>query len=114
MASAYVSNIVVNAGSDFSQTFTLEGTDTNSAFDLTGYAANSQMRKWSGSSSSITFTTSILYPPTSGKIIISLTSNQTSNIKPGRYVYDIIITDAYENKNRVVEGMVLVTQGVTR
>lgn len=118
MASVYVNNLVINAGSDFSQTFTLESNDTNSAFDLTGYTVNSQMRKWSGSSSAITFTSSILSPATLGKIYLTLTAEQTTNIKPGRYVYDVVITNGnvagFQDKNRVIEGMVLVTEGVTR
>ena len=113
MAAVYVNNLVVNAGSDFSQSFTLEGTETNSAFDLTGYTVAAQMRKWSGSSSATSFTTSIELP-TEGKILLRLTSTQTSNLKPGRYVYDVVITDAFNVKNRVIEGMVLVTEGVTR
>jgi hypothetical protein len=114
MAAVYVSNIVVNSGSDFSQSFTLEGSATNSAFDLTGYTANAQMRKWSGSSSAIEFTTTIVYPPTEGKILIKLSAIQTSAVKPGRYVYDVLITDQFGIKNRVIEGMSLVTEGVTR
>jgi hypothetical protein len=72
------------------------------------------MRKWAGSSTSITFTTSIEFPSTSGRILISLSSADTVNIKPGRYVYDIVITDSFGVKSRVIEGMVLVREGVTR
>ena len=36
MAAVYVNNLVINSGSDFSQSFTLEGTN-NSPFNLTGY-----------------------------------------------------------------------------
>ena len=50
----------------------------------------------------------------SGKILIRLTAAQTTVIKPGRYVYDVVITDSFGVKNRVIEGMVLVTEGVTR
>ena len=113
MAAVYVNNLVINSGSDFSQSFTLEGSD-NSALNLTGYQVNAQMRKWSGSSSAITFTTAILVPSTQGKILISLSSANTTNIKPGRYVYDVVITDSFGMKNRVIEGMVLVREGVTR
>lgn len=114
MAAVYVNNLVVNSGADFSQSFTLEGSDTNSAFDLTGYTVESQMRKWSGSSSATSFTTSVEIPSTAGKILLRLTSEQTTNLKPGRYVYDVIIIDDFGVRNRVIEGMVLVTEGVTR
>ena len=114
MAAVYVNNLVINSGSDFSQSFTLEGSDDNSPFNLTGYEVDAQMRKWSGSSTAITFTTSIELPSTSGRILISLSSENTVNIRPGRYVYDVIITDSSGIKNRVIEGMVLVREGVTR
>jgi hypothetical protein len=114
MAAVYVNNLVINAGSDFSQTFTLEETESNSFLNLTGYQVDSQMRKWSGSLTSITFTAFVEFPPTSGKINISLTAEETKNIKPGRYVYDVLITDTFGQKNKVIEGMVLVREGVTR
>jgi len=114
MAAVYVNNLVINSGSDFSQSFTLEEIDGNTLLNLTDHQVNAQMRKWSGSSSAVNFTASIEYPPTDGKIIIALTSTQTSNIKPGRYVYDILITNSFGIKNKVIEGMVLVREGVTR
>jgi hypothetical protein len=114
MAAVYVNNLVINSGSDFSQSFTLEGSDDNSPFNLTGYEVDAQMRKWSGSSTAITFTTSIELPSTSGRILISLSSENTVNIRPGRYVYDVMIADSFGIKNRVIEGMVLVREGVTR
>lgn len=113
MAAVYVNNLVVNAGSDFSETFELEDSDTNSQSNLTGYTASAQMRKYAGSPTAINFTVLINNPPTLGKITISLTSNQTVNLKPGRYVYDVII-DYQGVKTRVIEGMVIVREGVTR
>ena len=114
MAASYVVNLSINAGANFSQSFTLEDSYNNSPLNLTGYQVNAQMRKWAGSSTSITFTTSIEFPSTSGRILISLSSEETLSIKPGRYVYDILITDSFNIKNRVIEGMVLVREGVTR
>jgi len=114
MAAVYVNNLVVNSGADFSQSFTLEGSDTNSAFDLTGYTVEAQMRKWAGSSNATSFTATIESPPTIGQILLRLNSTQTTNLKAGRYVYDVVIEDEFGIKNRVIEGMVLVTEGVTR
>lgn len=114
MAAVYVSNLVVNSGADFSQSFTLDSADTNSALNLTGYTVESQMRKWSGSSTATTFTSTIVAPATTGQILLSLTDTQTAALKPGRYVYDVVITDTSGIKSRVIEGMVLVTEGVTR
>lgn len=113
MAAVYVSNLVVNCGASFSQTFTLEEGATNSAYDLTGATAEAQLRKHAGSSTATDFTVSIVAPDTSGKLVLSLTSTQTSSLKPGRYVYDILVTKD-EVVNRVIEGMVLVREGVTK
>ena len=109
----YVSNIVINSGTTFSETFTLESATTNSQFDLTGYTGAAQMRKHAGSSTAIDFTVDISEPRTSGQLIIGLTATQTAAIKSGRYVYDIVITKD-DNKQTVVEGNVLVREGITR
>ena len=114
MAAVYVTNLVINSGADFSQSFTLEGTDNNSALNLTGYDVDAQFRKWSGSSTSVSFGTTITSPPTLGQIFLTLSAQNTSPLKPGRYVYDIILTDNFGVKTRAVEGMVLVREGVTR
>lgn len=114
MSAVYVNNLVINAGCDFTQTFTLQGIDTDSAFDLTNYTAESFIRKWSGSSSYVEFDANILFPGSSGQITLSLNSTQTGLLKPGRYIYDIVITDNIGTKSRVVEGMVLVREGATR
>jgi hypothetical protein len=113
MAAVYVNNLVINAGCDFSQTFNLEAIETNSAFSLVGYTVSAQMRKWAGSSTSINFTT-YTNPLAPSTIVLKLTADQTKNLKPGRYVYDVLITDPSSLKNRVIEGMVLLREGVTR
>lgn len=113
MAAVYVNNLVINSGSDFTQVFTLQGSDTNSSFDLSNFTAESKMRKWSGSTSSVEFDIEIYEPKTLGKIELSLPSIQTSSIKPGRYIYDVVIIDNYGIRNRVIEGMVIVREGAT-
>ena len=113
MAAVYVSNLVINTGSTFTQTFNLEATNTNAPLDLTGYTASSQMRKWAGSSTATTFTATITSPPTAGVIEIGLTAAQTAALAAGRQVYNILITKGSITET-VVEGMVLVREGVTR
>jgi len=109
----YVSNIVINTGTTFSQNFTLENANTNSLLNLTGYTVTSQMRKHPASTGVTTFTTSVA-DVTGGQINIGLSTTQTATLKPGRYVYDVLITDNSGTIDRVVEGMVIVSQGATR
>lgn len=112
MAAVYVSNIVINIGADFNQIFILDDSSTNSALNLTGYGVSSQMRKYSKSSTVYNFNTSIPNP-TGGIVQIGMTTSVTSTIKPGRYLYDIVVTDTDNHKTRVIEGMALVREGAT-
>ncbi len=108
---AYVSNIVIDVGADFNQTFNIEDS-TNAPLDLTGYTGASKMKKHS-SSSTTTATFSVSFPNRSlGRMRISLGSSITNGLKPGRYVYDVLLNDGAE-KTRVIEGSAIVTAGVT-
>ncbi len=108
----YVSNIVVEQGFDFDASFQLEDSRTNSPLVLTSASTEAQLRKYYGSSTSVSFASSVT-EPNNGLVKISLTASQTVNIKPGRYVFDLKITnDGKEFK--AVEGAVLVRGGVTR
>ena len=114
MSAVYVSNLILNTGATFSQSFDLLNNDGSGPLDLTDFTATAQFRKHAGSSSKTDFTVEFEDPRTDGKIKISLTSTQTAAIsKPGRYVYDILI-DSGSAKTRVIEGSVLVREGVTR
>jgi hypothetical protein len=59
MSAVYVSNLVVNTYADFSEIFTLDDSNSNSPLNLTGYSVTSQMRKHSGSSSFVSFGSTI-------------------------------------------------------
>ena len=108
---AYVSNIVIDVGTDFIQTFNLEDSG-NAPLDLTSYTGSSLMQKHP-SSLTTTATFAVSFPsPTQGQLRISLGSTVTNGLKPGRYVYDVLISDG-SIKTRVVEGSAIVTAGVT-
>ena len=82
----YVSNLTVNTGTTFSQIFTLESADTNSATDLTGFTATAQMRKHPGASSATDFTTQIINAsgdgsePKASEVSIILNSGENNEI----------------------------------
>ena len=109
----YVNNLIVNAGTDFAQTFTIEDSSTNSAKNLSGHSASSQMRKHAAAVGVTTFTTSIVNA-TAGQVRIGLTTSQTAALKPGRYVYDLMLTAPDNSMTRIIEGMALVREGVTK
>ena len=113
MASAYVSNINIDQGADFSASFKLDDAGTAIPINLTQFRGVGQLRKHPGAKFGVGFDVSILNPA-SGEIIIKLTATQTSALKEGRYVYDVILVNNTDGKiYRVVEGMALVNPGVT-
>jgi hypothetical protein len=109
----YVVNLVIDQGSDFNQSFNLESSVTNAALNLTGYTGSAQVRKHASSSKFYDFTVSFT-DRGNGTVKLSMTDTITSRIKPGRYIYDIILTDTSGLKERVVEGSVLVREGATK
>jgi len=110
---AIKANIVIDQGTDFSSVIDVTD-DQDRPFDLTDYVASSQMRKNYASSTAVTFNTSV--NEASGQIYLELDKSTTSQLEPGRYLYDVEITAALGNGStiRVVEGIVTVTPGMTR
>jgi len=47
-------------------------------------------------------------------IELALTDTVTGALDEGRYVWDLVLTDAAANKTRVVEGIVTIRPGVSR
>ena len=109
----YVANIVINGGAALSQTYDLADQNTNSAKDLTNHTAAAQMRKHAAAVGVTTFTTTIVNAA-AGQIRIGLTTSQTAELKPGRYVYDLMLTAPDNSMTRIIEGMALVREGVTK
>lgn len=106
---AQKTNITIDQGTTFTYNFTVSDTNGDPV-DLSGYTANSQMRKSYSSSNATTFTCAT----STGQVTISLTANQTANVVAGRYVYDVELTAANGAVTRHVEGIVTVTPQVTR
>lgn len=104
-------NLVIDQGSTYS--VNLDLTDENGdVIDLSGYTANSQIRKWyTSSTAAAVFTTAV--NAASGELTLSLTANQTSNLVAGRYVYDVEL-DQGGVISRIVEGIITVTPQVTK
>jgi hypothetical protein len=111
---AIVANLVIDQGSDFNSTITVEDTVGND-LDLTNYTVRGQVRRTYTSSTSFPFTCTKLTSQGQGKIKIQLSVTQTGEMKPGRYVYDVeIVHTSGTPVIRVVEGQVSVTARVTR
>ena len=109
----YVHNLTINQGSDFDMTFDIEGGVSGDPLDLTGYSASAQLRKSHSSSTAVSFAATTGVDASFGEVKVSLAATVTANLKPGRYVYDVLVSNPAETV-RVVEGTALVRSGVTR
>ena len=109
--SVYVNNLTINIGTDFVQTYDLYQSG-GKVIDLTGYTAASSLRKHRDSGTAVSFT--VGFPDRqNGKIKISIPSWTTTRLKPGRYVYDILMTKPNGDKGIIVEGTILARAGIS-
>lgn len=103
-------NLIIDQGTTFSSSFNVND-DAGDALDLEGYTGRSQIRKHFTSSNSVSFSVSVV---NTGIVTLSLSSNTTTTLTPGRYVYDVELIDGGGAVSRIVEGVVTVTPEVTR
>jgi len=90
----YGVNLSIYGGTDFSTTFNVK-TTSNAAFDLTGYSGAGALAKSVAVGATLGATDTVSVGFTSaydGKLKISLTDTETSNLTEGRYVYDVLVT----------------------
>ena len=110
---AAYSEITIEQGANLTSTIKVSDTQGD-AVNLTTYSASSQLRKSYYSSSANTLTATIT-GNANGQITLSMTAANTSNLTPGRYVLDLIITNSTDNSvTRVIEGTAIVLPSVTR
>jgi hypothetical protein len=109
---AYV-EITIEQGANLTSTVTVSDTQGD-AINLSTYSAAAQLRKSYYSSTANTLSATIT-GNANGQITLSMTAANTANLTPGRYVYDLKITNSVDNSvTRVVEGTATVLPSVTR
>lgn len=111
MAAGY-QELFVEQGSDYVTIITLDDVNGD-PFDLTGYTAKGQIKK-SYYSANTTAEFAISFTnPANGAISITLSSANSANVWPGRYVYDVVIKNNQNIRTRVLEGIVNILPRVT-
>ena len=89
----YVNNITLNTGEYFSRDFYLDSID-GTPLNLSGYTAASQMRKHPESLNATADFKVGFIDRANGRIRVSLATTTTRLVKPGRYVWDLMFTEA--------------------
>ena len=103
-------NITIEQKADFTATFTITNSD-GSVYNLSNASAVAKMKKHPTAGTAYTFSTSIT--SLTGQITLTMADTVTENIPAGRYLYDILVTSAGGEKSRVIEGMALVSAGIS-
>ena len=117
----YAVNLNIYGGANFSDKFTIinpDGTafrlDTGDSGDWTGSAAISKSVAI-GATLGVTTAFSVGITSAAGGVLtLSLNSAATRNLKPGRYVYDIMMTLADSTIEVVHKGILTVNPRVTQ
>ena len=108
----YVKNLNINAGESFSEDLSIFSADGSGVVDLTGFTAQSQIRRTAASyyfaDIQVGFTSAA-----EGAVNISIASTITEKWRPGRYKWDLLLVRPSGFKFIAVEGQVLVRSGVT-
>jgi hypothetical protein len=110
---AIVQHLIVDQDSTFTAQLTVYD-DNRYPFNLTDYTATAQLRRNPTSTTAVDFTVAIPEPKTSGQINISLTDEQTATLKPGRWLYDVVIESDTGQRFRAIEGIITVNPSITR
>lgn len=105
--------LTVDQGATFESTLDLVD-DDGSAINVTNYIFTGQIRKSYYSNNSTANLTISVVNAANGNVNISLNAATTTNIKAGRYLYDVKMTDTANVVTRIVEGIITITPQVTR
>lgn len=104
--------LTIDQGASFNTSLTI--TEANGSFrNLASSNAISQMRKSYNSTTYHTIAAEIV-DGANGVISLSMGAEETANVKAGRYVYDVKTVDSTGYTTRILEGVIIVTPGVTR
>lgn len=108
---ATYAELTIEQGATFSSVVTVLDSNDD-VFNLAGFTANAQIRK-SYYTSTFTSITCNVSDAANGKVSLSVSAADTANLLPGRYVYDLLITNT-TLRHRVVEGIATVLPSVTK
>ena len=110
---ASYAELIVDQGSTFNTILTLTDDTTNLPINVMGYSVNANIKKSYYSVNNTATFTSTINDAVNGNVTISISSGTSSNIKAGRYVYDVKITSPASVVTRVIEGILTVTPKVS-
>lgn len=110
---AYV-ELYMDQGATFNNTLNITDDLTNAKVNIQGYLVTSQMRRSYYSANATANIVCTITDSANGAILMSLGAANTSNIKAGRYLFDVETVDPNGVTSRILEGIITVTPQITR
>ena len=104
-------DLMINQGETYSASLFIED-DADAPVNLTGYSGASQMRRHP--SALIAYNFNVVISGNAGIVTLSLSSQASTAMPAGRYVYDTKITDSQGKVTVICHGIAEVIAGVTR
>ena len=103
----------INAGEDWTATLILSYAN-GAARNLTGYTIDSKIKRHYKSVTNKEAIVVTVLDAAAGEIQLKLTNTQTSNLKSGKYLYDVeLIKTSDATRERVIEGTMQIRPEVT-
>lgn len=109
-------NFILYQGTTLRKVFTW--TADSAPVDLTGFTGRAQLRLTAGNPNIALDLSSdnggIIVDGVNGKITMYATNDQTETLTADKYLYDLEITDTQGDVQRLVEGVITISKGITR
>lgn len=110
---ATFAEIYVDRGTTFNNVIKMTDDITNALINVSGYTVRSQLRKSYYSSNISANVICSISDAANGEITMSIPAANTANLKPGKYVFDVEVTDSSNVVYRVLEGIITITPSAT-
>lgn len=105
---------IIGQGTTFNNIIYMTDDSTNDVINTYGYSVSSQIRRSYYSANISANMTCTFSNTANGELTISMGANTTANLRAGRYVFDVVVTDTSNVITRLVEGIITITPSVTR
>ena len=111
--SEYV-ELYIDRGSEFATTIEINDDNTNLPQNVVSLTVRSSLRRSLVSPNVYASFQCTTDANSEGAIFINMTAANTANLRPGTYFFDVLtIEDGSDVRNRIIEGVVHVTQSIT-
>ena len=111
---ATYTELIIDQGTTFSNIINITDDVTNAAVNVSGYSFESQVRRSYYSANITANIVCTITNASNGEVTMSMSSSNTANIKPGRYVFDVKSTNTSNTVSRILEGIITINPSVTK